>query len=81
MARMGRKGPFHKYTTSGTRGAKIGMVPRDQILMWTLLLFWGPGDEFTIGKIPEFCTPCCFAGGKYKRTKRTKLTGEDRASF
>ena len=31
------------------RGAKIGMVARDQILMWTLLLFWGPGDEFTIG--------------------------------
>ena len=57
-------------STSGTRGAKIGMFARDQVFMWTLLLFWGPGDEFTIGKYRISVPPAALLG------VNTKVRGE-----
>ena len=38
-----------------------------------LLLYWRPGDELTIGKTRDFCTPCCFAGVNMKVRKAPHL--------
>ena len=67
--------------TSATRGPKIGMVARDQILKWTLLLFWEPGDELTIGKIPDSVLTAALLGVNTKVRKEPNLRAKIELHF